>query len=291
MPLPGDRGGSFGVSGTGPYQVRSIKLDLNYLRRRPYPSETPPEGTWIYDERPVYGPAYQEATSRGVIQYEPVALLHGRQFRKCPECIVCHAQGEGHRLICADDSRIRDNAEDEENFHKWSIFYDDPPHADLHWDIVLEDTEPEPEDSISCLRVHQKAYMMAQVQNPGKGIQKGMRVMEDNGNLTHTGVAMSEKFMQTLQLGYSSVGKGTVPTARKGQGMTNLGISEEFTLRLHGLKKAYNMKAIVCRELSDINVGTSFLQKISEKKMGDGPGNTPTLTFYQDGVTITTTEK
>ena len=116
--------------------------------------------------------------------------------------------------------------------------------------------------------------------------------MVDNGNLTRTGVAVSEKFMQTLQLGYNSVGKGIVPTARKGQGMTNLGISEEFTLRLNGLMKAYNVKALVCRELNDdINVGTSFLQKISEKRMGDGPWNAPMLTFYQDGVTLTTTEK
>ena len=141
-------------------------------------------------------------------------------------------------------------------------------------------TEQEIADSLHCLGVHKKAYIMAQVHNHKKGVQKGMRVMVDNGNLTKTGIAVSERFMQEMQLGYSRIGKGLVPTAGKGQGMTNLGISEEFTLRLHGLKKVYTVRALVCRELhDDINVGTGFLQKISGTRMGDGPENAPTLTF------------
>ena len=118
-------------------------INFHRGRKLPYPPEEPQEGPWIYDERPIYGPVYQEATpGGGIIQYEPLAFPRVRPYKGRQECKNCHDQGEGHTLLCTDDSRIKDNAEDEENFRKLSPLQDNAPHADLHWDIVLEDIGP-----------------------------------------------------------------------------------------------------------------------------------------------------
>ena len=81
--------------------------------------------------------------------------------------------------------------------------------------------------------------------------------MIENGNISKHGVVISEKFMQRLQLRYSKLQKGIIPTAGEHQGMTRLSITEIFTLKLDGISNTYSVKALVCRELSDeINIGT-----------------------------------
>ena len=39
-----------------------------------------------------------------------------------------------------------------------------------------------------------------------RGIRKPIRIMIDSGNITTSGVAVSEKFMMKMQLGYSRIG-------------------------------------------------------------------------------------
>ena len=81
--------------------------------------------------------------------------------------------------------------------------------------------------------------------------------------------------------------------------MTNVGVSEDFSLKIDGLKNIYSVKALVCWELSDpINVGTGFQQKMSTQIMPDAMegkkqenSNNPTLTFYKNGVTLTRGDK
>ena len=88
--------------------------------------------------------------------------------------------------------------------------------------------------------------------------------MIDNGNISKNGIVMSEKFMQKLQLKYVKLQRGIIPTAGEHQGMTRLGVTEAFTLKLKGISNVYNVRALVCQELSDeINIGTQFLQSIS----------------------------
>ena len=53
-------------------------------------------------------------------------------------------------------------------------------------------------------------------------------------------------FMEKMNLGYSKLGGGVVPTADAGHGMTNIGISEQFSLKLNGISKAFSVKALVC---------------------------------------------
>ena len=111
--------------------------------------------------------------------------------------------------------------------------------------------------------------------------------MIDHGNLASQGVAVSEKFMKKMILGYSKLGGGVVPTAGAGQGMTNLGISEQFSLRLDGISKNFSVKALVCRELRDeINLRQVFFQKISRPVL-DTRGDEPRLHFYKDGTRLT----
>ena len=144
---------------------------------------------------------------------------------------------------------------------------------------------------------HRQAYALGRAYNTRKGVQKSYKLMVDNGNTTSLGVVVNEEFMRQMNLGYATLGQGTVPTAARSQGMTNLGVSENFSLRINGLKKVYSVKALVCRELSDpINIGTGFLQHMSNEKMSEArkrqeKSQNPTLTFYKDGVTLTRGDK
>ena len=99
--------------------------------------------------------------------------------------------------------------------------------------------------------VHRRAYADGQAHNTTKGVKKPVKIMIDQGNLTAQGVAVSEKFMTKMNLGYSKLGRGVVPTAGAGHGMTNLGISEQFSLKLNGIIKTFSVKALVCQELID----------------------------------------
>ena len=109
--------------------------------------------------------------------------------------------------------------------------------------------------------------------------------MIDNGNISKHGVVISEIFMQRLQLKYSKLQKGIIPTAGEHQGMARLSITETFTLKLDGISNTYSVKALVCHELSDeINIGTQFLQDISK-------GQKTMIEFYQDGTKLTVGEE
>ena len=90
--------------------------------------------------------------------------------------------------------------------------------------------------------VHRRAYADGQAHNTTKGVKKLVKIMIDQGNLTSQGVAVSEKFMRKMSLGYSKLGRGVVPTAGAGHGMTHLGISEQFSLKLNGISKTFSVK-------------------------------------------------
>ena len=135
--------------------------------------------------------------------------------------------------------------------------------------------------------VHRRAYADGQAHNTTKGVKKPVKIMIDQGNLTSQGVAVSEKFMEKMNLGYSKLGRGLVPTAGAGHGMTNLGISEQFSLKLNGISKTFSVKALVCRELIDeINLGQGFFQRIS-RPLSETLGDEPRLHFYKDGTRLT----
>ena len=70
--------------------------------------------------------------------------------------------------------------------------------------------------------------------------------------------------------------------------MRVLGVSEKFKIKLKGIKKTYEVQAMVCELQDCINIGTKFLQMMATTSMNEGiPGTVPTLTFYKDGVTLT----
>ena len=157
-----------------------------------------------------------------------------------------------------------------------------------------ENQEPateEPPPGINCLGPgHRKAYARGRAHNMVKGVKRSIRVMIDNGNLVSQGVAVSSKFMEKMGLGYSSLGRGRVPTAGSGA-MTNMGISEPFSLKLDGISKTFTVKALVCKELSDeVNIGTGFFQKISVP-FSETSGKVPCLRFYRDGTTLSVNDE
>ena len=70
--------------------------------------------------------------------------------------------------------------------------------------------------------------------------------------------------------------------------MRKLGVSEKFKIKLKGIKKTFEVQALVCELNDSINIGTKFLQMMATTSMNKGiPGTVPTLTFYKDGVTLT----
>ena len=104
---------------------------------------------------------------------------------------------------------------------------------------------------------HREAYALGTVRNISNGKKQNIKAMIDNGNISKHGIVISEKLMQKLDLRYSKLQKGIIPTAGEHQGMTRLGVTEKFTLQLNGISNTYSIKALVCRELSDeINLGT-----------------------------------
>ena len=78
---------------------------------------------------------------------------------------------------------------------------------------------------------HRQAYALGRAYNTRKGVQKPYKMMIDNGNTTSHGVVVNEEFMRSMNLGYATLGQGTVPTAARSQGMTNLGVSETCRLQ------------------------------------------------------------
>ena len=117
----------------------------------------------------------------------------------------------------------------------------------------------------------------------GAGKITKAKILVDSGNLTKTGVAISEGFRQKMGLKLASVGGRKVSTAGTGLGMTRIGISQPFEMRIPGIHTIFNVQsAIVIKELTDeINVGTSFLQKVQAVT-----GKSPSLKFHANGTSL-----
>ena len=95
-----------------------------------------------------------------------------------------------------------------------------PKEGELHSDpatLAAKHATPYTAPGIHCLgSVHRRAYAEGQAHNTTKGVKKPVKIMIDQGNLTSQGVAVSEKFMRKMSLGYSKLGGGVVPTAGAG---------------------------------------------------------------------------
>ena len=110
---------------------------------------------------------------------------------------------------------------------------------------------------------YNKSYSEGNVRNEGGDITE-CKIMVDNDNITRLGVIISEAFRQKMRLGLTKVGGKNVATAAAGQGMTRIGISKPFDLRISGIRRTFHIRrALVLKELSDqVNIGTGFLQEI-----------------------------
>ena len=104
-------------------------------------------------------------------------------------------------------------------------------------------SKPEPEEDLSEAensiknigQPHRSDYALGNANNTRNGVKQNIKAMIDNGNISKHGVVISEKCMQRLQLKYSKLQKGIIPTAGEHQGMTRLGVTEMFTLWLDGI--------------------------------------------------------
>ena len=93
-----------------------------------------------------------------------------------------------------------------------------------------------------------------------------MKMMIDQGNLLGVGVAISEDTFRRMDLRYETISQSNVGTAGKGLGMTRLGRTRPFTIRIDGIKKAFQTKATVIRDLADeVNLGGGFLQQAAAR--------------------------
>ena len=110
-----------------------------------------------------------------------------------------------------------------------------------------------------------------------------VKILVDSGNLTRCGVAISEKFRQRMGLKLATIGGRKVGTAGAGLGMTQIGVSRSFDLRIPGIRKTFHVrKAVVLKELTDeVNVGTRFLQEVQATT-----GRSPSLKFHANGTSL-----
>ena len=129
---------------------------------------------------------------------------------------------------------------------------------------------------------HQHVYIFGQIRNE-KGEITRAKILLDSGNLTKIGVVISEKFRRKVGLKLTKVGGRSVGTAGAGLGMTRVGLSQSFDLKIMGIKRVFHVKhAIVIKELTDeVNLGTSFLQKMQEMT-----GESPSLKFHAKGTSL-----
>ena len=115
------------------------------------------------------------------------------------------------------------------------------------WDDWTED-ESTDEDSTSLKRVHgdrsegmtgqqRTVYTMATGHNMTTGQQLKVKSMIDSGNTLHYGVAITDEFRKRLGLKHYSMRTKTVGTANKTWKMIQLGISEEYELKIDGKSK------------------------------------------------------
>ncbi len=125
------------------------------------------------------------------------------------------------------------------------------------------------------------AYVYGRVSNDTSAKHVKTKMMVDQGNLLTSGVGVSEAFFKKMGLHYEKICRSNVATAGKGLGMTKLGQTKPFTIRLDGINKAFKTKATVIRELSDdINLGGGFLQQAAAK------GVTTRLEFLPSGTLL-----
>ena len=78
-------------------------------------------------------------------------------------------------------------------------------------------------------------YTMVTGHNLSTGQQLRVKSMIDSGNTLRRGVAITDAFRKKLGLKYSSVRPKTVGTADKTGKMIQLGITEEFELKIEGI--------------------------------------------------------
>ena len=124
--------------------------------------------------------------------------------------------------------------------------------------------------------------MHGQVRNDQGKITRA-KILLDSGNLTRAGIAISEAFRQKMQLKLASLGGRKVSTAGTGLGMTRMGVSQPFQMRIPGIQGIFRVpKAIVIKELTDeVNLGTGFLQRLQAVT-----GRSPSLKFHANGTSL-----
>ena len=66
--------------------------------------------------------------------------------------------------------------------------------------------------------------------------------MMDQRNLLGAGVGISEPFLKRMKLGYVKIARSKVRMADKGTGMTRLGLSKHFTLRLDSIRTGFDVQ-------------------------------------------------
>ena len=107
--------------------------------------------------------------------------------------------------------------------------------------------------------------MMVTGHNLTTGQQLKVKSMIDSGNTLRCGVAITDASRNKLGLKFYSIWTKTVGTADKTGKMVQLGISEEFELKIDGIGGYWSGRASVVTGLSDeVNIGTAALIRMGE---------------------------
>ena len=156
-----------------------------------------------------------------------------------------------------------------------------------------EDTLDVEKDSTALKRVHgersegttrqqRTVYTMATGQNMTTGQQVRVKSMIDSGNTLRYGVAITDEFRRKLGLRYNGMWSKTVGMADKTGKMIQLGVSEEFELKIDGIGGYWLGRASMVKGLSDeVSIGTTALLR-----MGETWGKTVYLAFMPKGTRL-----
>ena len=109
-------------------------------------------------------------------------------------------------------------------------------------------------EEINKLQDHKKNLLKITLNN-----KLELKGTVDTGNTITDSVAISPEVHQALGVGFQTIGGKQVGTAKSGSQLTRLGVSNPIKLNIAGMKKSFDVRPCVIKELSDpCNIGLKF---------------------------------
>ena len=135
--------------------------------------------------------------------------------------------------------------------------------------------EESTKEEINKLQDHKKNLLKITLNN-----KLELKGTVDTGNTITDSVAISPEVHQALGVGFQTIGGKQVGTAKSGSQLTRLGVSNPIKLNIAGMKKSFDVRPCVIKELSDpCNIGLKFFTDLADRMRCQ-------ITFEKDGTSV-----